>query len=65
MARIQNHKEDGIGSLYDHYDYEAEEKRVTEPVADHIVALIEGRPAAANVIPGDFRHCSGDEVIKL
>jgi integrase len=51
MNRIQNHKEGGIADVYDRHEYEAENKRVMEAVARHIVALAEGRPAPGNVVP--------------
>jgi integrase len=50
MNRIQNHKEGGIADVYDRHRYEAENKRVMEAVADHILVLAEGRAAAANVV---------------
>jgi integrase len=44
MNRIQNHKEGGIGSVYDRHQYADENKRVMEAVASRIMALVEGRP---------------------
>jgi integrase len=44
MNRVTNHKEGGIASVYDRYQYESENRRVMEAVASHIVALAEGRP---------------------
>jgi integrase len=46
MNRIQNHIEGGVTDTYDRYAYEVENKRVMEAVAEHIVALAEGRSAA-------------------
>ena len=43
MNRIQNHKEGGIGSVYDRHQYAEENKRVMEAVAARIMALVEGR----------------------
>jgi integrase len=51
MNRIQNHREGGIGSVYDRHSYAAENKRVMEAVAAHIVAVAEGREPAPNVVP--------------
>jgi integrase len=51
MNRIQNHKDGGIGSVYDRHGYADENKRVMEAVADKIMALVEGRPGAGNVTP--------------
>jgi integrase len=42
MNRIQNHKEGGIADVYDRHEYAAENKRVMEAVAKHIVGLVEG-----------------------
>jgi len=43
MHRVQNHKEGGIGDIYDRHDYGAENTRIMEAVADRIMALVEGR----------------------
>ena len=43
MNRIQNHKEGGIGSVYDRHQYAEENKRIMETVAARIMALVEGR----------------------
>ena len=43
MNRIQNHKEGGIGSVYDRHGYAEENKRIMETVAARIMALVEGR----------------------
>src|SRR5262245_6528561 len=45
MNRIQNHIEGGVTDTYDRYAYEVENKRVMETVAEHLLALAEGRPA--------------------
>jgi integrase len=45
MNRIQNHKEGGIATVYDHYQYAAEKQRVMEKVADHIMRLTRGEGA--------------------
>jgi integrase len=50
MNRIQNHREGGIGDVYDRYKYAEENKRVMEAVASHIVALAEGRQPTTNVV---------------
>jgi integrase len=39
MNRIQNHKEGGIGSVYDRHEYAEENKKVIEAVAAHILRL--------------------------
>src|ERR1700727_2406368 len=41
MNRIQNHREGGIASVYDRHQYAAENKRIMEAVAAHIVSLVE------------------------
>jgi integrase len=40
MNRIQNHKEGGIADVYDRHAYAAENQKVMETVADHILALV-------------------------
>jgi integrase len=49
MNRIQNHKEGGIADVYDVHDYADDNKQIMEAVADHIMALIEGRKPDYNV----------------
>jgi integrase len=51
MNRVQNHKEGGIGSVYDRHQYAEENKRIMETVAAHLVALATGQAAAGNVVP--------------
>ena len=43
MNRVQNHKEGGMGDIYDRHDYAADIKQVMETVASRIMALVEGR----------------------
>jgi integrase len=50
MNRVQNHKEGGIGGVYDRYSYADENKRVMATVADHIMAIVDSRDPAGNVI---------------
>jgi integrase len=50
MNRIQNHIEGGITDVYDRHRYEVENKRVMEAVAEHILALAEGRPAGGGEV---------------
>ena len=50
MNRIQNHKEGGIGDVYDRHDYAAENKHIMETVAAHIMGLVEGRKYGENVL---------------
>jgi hypothetical protein len=49
MNRVQNHKEGGIGSVYDRHGYAEENKRVMEAVAAKLLALAQGT-ATDNVI---------------
>jgi integrase len=49
LNRVTNHREGGIADVYDRHRYAAENQRVMEAVASHILALVEGR--ADNVIP--------------
>jgi integrase len=51
MNRIQNHVEGGIADVYDVHRYERENQRIMEEVADEILRIVEGRPAADNVVP--------------
>jgi integrase len=39
MNRVQNHREGGIGSVYDRHEYQEENKKVMEAVAARIMAL--------------------------
>jgi integrase len=50
MNRIQNHREGGIADIYDRHGYEAENRRIMEAVARHILGLAEGRGDSATVI---------------
>jgi integrase len=42
MNRVQNHREGGVTDIYDRHQYEAENKRIMEAVAAHIVTLAAG-----------------------
>ena len=50
MNRIQNHKEGGIGSIYDRHGYAEENKRIMEAVAQRLVSLAEGGTADSNIV---------------
>jgi len=50
MNRIQNHKEGGIGDVYDRHEYSDENKRVMESTTTHLLALAQGNTASSNVI---------------
>jgi integrase len=54
MNRIQNHKEGGIGDVYDRHEYAAENKRVMESTATHLLALAQGNAAPSNVVIANF-----------
>jgi integrase len=49
MNRIQNHREGGIGSVYDRHKYAGENTKIMEAVATRIVVLAEGREAGVVV----------------
>ena len=51
MNRVQNHREGGIGSVYDRHSYAEENKRLMEGVAAHLKAIAQGKTAVSNVIP--------------
>ena len=49
MNRVQNHKEGGIGSVYDRHGYADENKRIMETVAASILSLATGETETGNV----------------
>jgi integrase len=55
MNRIQNHKEGGIGSVYDRHRYSAENQKIMEAVAADIAALSDASLTSDNVLSADFR----------
>jgi hypothetical protein len=56
MNRIQNHREGGIGDVYDRYDYSTQNKTIMEAVATRIMALVDGQPQSSNVSPIQARR---------
>jgi integrase len=50
LNRVTNHREGGIASVYDRHGYADENKRVMEAVAARIMAVVEGRSEAGNVV---------------
>ena len=50
MNRIQNHKDGGIGSVYDRHRYAAENQKIMEAVAADITALAEAKPSDGNIV---------------
>jgi hypothetical protein len=54
MNRIQNHKEGGIPSVYDRFQYTEENKRVMEFTAAHLLTLTRGETTPSNVVMGNF-----------
>ena len=50
MDRIANHKESKVTDIYDRHSYAEVDQKIMEAVAQHILALVEGQPAA-NVVP--------------
>ena len=50
MNRVTNHKEGGIASVYDRYQYEAENKTIMEAVASHVMTLAKGKEVTNNVV---------------
>jgi integrase len=53
MNRIQNHKEGGIGDVYDRHEYSDENRRVMECTAMHLLALGQG-DGGAKILVGAF-----------
>jgi integrase len=49
LNRVTNHKEGGIASVYDRYQYADENKRILETVANRLLTLAEGTPST-NVV---------------
>ena len=57
MNRILNHSNgDDVGDTYDRYGYAEDDQRVMEAVADHIMALAEGREADDKVARPSFKR---------
>jgi integrase len=50
MNRVTNHKEGGIGSVYDRHEYADENKRIMEAVAGHILQLATGEQSDDKVV---------------
>ena len=50
MDRILNHRKKSTSATYDRYAYEVEDRHIMEAVAAKIMALVEGREAASNVV---------------
>jgi integrase len=50
MNRIQNHKEGGIGSVYDRFGYADEMRRIQEAVSAKIMTLIGGEAESKRVV---------------
>jgi hypothetical protein len=62
MNRIQNHKEGGIGSVYDRHRYSAENQKIMEAVAADIAALAEASPIRNNIAQALSRLPLSDDV---
>ena len=56
MNRVQNHKEGGIGSVYDRHGYGDENKRIMEAVAARILSLATGETGTGNVAQFKRQH---------
>jgi integrase len=50
MHRLTNHREGGVGDVYDRHQYGPENQRAMEAVSGHILAIAEGRKLADNVV---------------
>jgi integrase len=50
IEAILGHHQPGIGAVYNRSSYIAERRRVLDLWAEHLLGLIEGRPAKANVV---------------
>jgi len=49
MNRLTNHKEGGIGDVYDRAEYGTVNRKIWEAVGDHLLALAEGRDSGCVV----------------
>jgi integrase len=65
MNRIQNHREGGIGSVYDRHRYSAENQRIMEAVAADITALAEPGFSEHIAFPFDVQARDSIERISL
>jgi integrase len=54
MNRIAHHAGNGVTDVYDRTEYGPENKRIMEAVAARIISLVEGEPAAGNVVAAVF-----------
>jgi integrase len=50
LDRVLNHRDRGVVTVYDRYEYAIEDQRVMEAVAAHVLALAEGRPTSGEVV---------------
>jgi hypothetical protein len=53
MDRVLNHADHSVGAIYDRHRYLLEDQRLMEAVANHFVALVEGR-GGDNVVRAKF-----------
>jgi integrase len=53
MDRLLNHSDSSAGATYDRYAYEREDRQIMEDVAQHIMAIVEGREGDT-VVRGRF-----------
>jgi hypothetical protein len=50
MDRLLNHRDKGVGSIYDRYSYSVEGQKIMVVVAARLIALAEGVDPASNVV---------------
>ena len=55
MNRIQNHKDGGIGSVYDRHGFRAENKRIMEAVAIKLIGVTRSSPTRREAAPKPVR----------
>jgi len=63
MNRVQNHVEGGIGEVYDRHAYSAENQKIMESVATHLMSCVIGSPsvmgAAGSYLRGSAEYLTG------
>ncbi len=50
VSKILNHVESGVTSVYDRHSYDAEKRHALDTWAGHLESVVNGKPAASNVV---------------
>jgi integrase len=51
VSKILNHTETGVTAVYDRHSYDAEKRRALDAWGARLMEIVEGKPAAQNVVP--------------